>query len=217
MRFLSATMVLAVFVSASLVNGTGRAALITGVTVSTDMGSFLSVPENMVDGSGLTGELAAGTHAASTEDPLANAWKSATPNTSGNVTFDLGGLFALDAFYVWNHSQNTDGSRGVNGVNVLTSTDGTNFAALVGGPASFAQQAPSAAIPAQEFLVSSVPATHVRFEILSNFNPGFTNVGLSEVQFSGTAVPIPEPSTFVLAALALAGLGFCTWRRRRRA
>ena len=53
-------------------------------------------------------------------------------------------------------------------------------------------------------------------------SPAYTtgNVGLLDsgsVAFANAFVPIPEPSTFSLAALGLLSLGFIGWRRRSRA
>jgi hypothetical protein len=64
------------------------------------------------------------------------------PVTSGSITFNLGGLFALDGLAVWNFNGFNQG--GVKDVIVLGSTDGINFTPIDGAPTQFAIGANSA-------------------------------------------------------------------------
>jgi hypothetical protein len=47
-------------------------------------------------------------------------------------------------------------------------------------------------------------------------NPDNFNGGLSEIRFNQADVVVPEPATFLLAAVGLAGLGVVAWGRRRK-
>jgi len=182
--------------------------IIPNVTATTDMGSLNAdtTPDKMVDGSGLTGANStsfAGLHDA--ED--FTGWKSIPGITEGFITFNLGGLYELDAFGVWNHAQ-LNGDRGVHSVLVEISTNGTDFAPLAGGPTVFAR-APSAPVSAQVFSFAPVAAAYVRFDVNDGY--GAVNTGLAEVRFSGTA-QVPEPGGWLLLGAGLAGL-FC-YRRK---
>ncbi|MEM8946597.1 MAG: discoidin domain-containing protein [Planctomycetota bacterium] len=193
--------------------------IVTGVTASTTLGRGGSGPiRRIVDGSGLPSGF---TFSSLHEGPRTNnAWVSAPqatpkPDINGQIDFDLGGLYSIDSFAVWNTTFPNE--VGVNDISVETSTDGVNFSALVGGPSSFTQGngiSTDSQQAAEVFTFNQVTASHFRFNILSNFNPGlgFPNlVGLQEVAFNG--ISVPEPSGFVCFGLfALMAVGF---RERR--
>jgi|SRR5688572_11919363 len=181
---------------------------ITTVTATTNMGSgFGTSLTNTVNGVGLSSLSLTATHAGTIP---ANSWVSAGPLT-GIVTFALGGLFQVDSFSFWNQNgggPGAAGSTGIQGVQVLTSTDGFVFVPLLGGPASFAQVPGTVALPPQIFSFGPVSATHFRFNILSNYgDPGAT--GFAEVGFNNA---VPEPSTLGLLMIGLAMMA----RLRRR-
>src|SRR6516225_6204431 len=107
-----------------------RAAFITGVTASTNMGVFVGSTGNsdiahIVDGSGLSSPpTLTSTHAAG--DIFTNAWASAIVTFTGQVKFDLHGSYMLAGMSVWNFN-GADFTAGVLGVSVSTSTDGMTF------------------------------------------------------------------------------------------
>ena len=184
--------------------------IIQNVTAVTDMGSLNTntTPDKMVDGSGLTGgslDSFAGLH----DDADSTGWKSLT--TKGTITFNLGALYVLDAFGVWNHAQ-LDGDRGVRDVLVEISADGVNFSPLVGGPTQFAR-APSAPVSAEVFTFPDVSAAYVRFDVFDGY--GAINTGIAEVRFRATAASVPEPDAFSLLFTSLCLASLLLWRRRR--
>jgi hypothetical protein len=176
---------IALFVTMLCIIGQAEAAVISGITVTSDMGEFSSAGAlliNMVNNSGLTGTGFSATHDAADN----TGWKSPVGVTSGTVTFNLNGLYALSSFAVWNHAQ-LNGDRGVQSVTIETSTDGVNFQPCLGCPAVFAKKT-SAPVSAEIFDFSLVEgayvdATHVRFNIANGY--GAVNTGLLEVMFDG--------------------------------
>jgi hypothetical protein len=187
-----------------------QAALINGVTVTTDMGSNRGVDiNNMVNGAGLPGNIPSltGIH----DQPGFNAWSSSRFNTTGNITFNLNGTYSLTGFSLWNF--NAFSIVGVKDVNVLRSTDGTNFTSVTGSPTQFAIGAESAPESPEQFSFAPVTASYVRFQVLSNYGSTFVT-GLSEVQFDGTpaATAVPEPLT-ILGTLTGLGGGAALKRR----
>jgi hypothetical protein len=189
-----------------------RAAFITGVTASTNMGTLLGDIAHIVDGYGLSSLSLTATHTFGT---FSNSWTSSQNVVTGQVTFDLHGAYTLGGMSVWN--ANTAGlvTLGVNGVTVSTSTDGVTFTPLAGGPTTFAQGQASFSEPAEQFTFApSVVANFVRFNITSNY--GNSSTGLNEVAFNGTAVTtgVPAPPTLLLGLVAVGVAGVARLRRR---
>ncbi|MBA3320629.1 MAG: PEP-CTERM sorting domain-containing protein [Pyrinomonadaceae bacterium] len=138
---------------------------------------------------------------------------------TGQITFNLGGLFSVDSFSFWNQNgggPGTAGSTGIQGVQVLLSTNGTDFTPLPGGPSVFARVTGAANLPPQIFSFTAVNATHFRFNVLSNYGDIF-NTGFAEVGFNGNpagGAPIPEPTTMLLLGTGLAAIAVKVRRKR---
>ncbi len=192
-----------------------QAALITGVTVSSDMGvSNSSNIDNTVNGVGLPGNTPAltGTHAAGSP---ANIWAGNAGVFTGNIIFDLNGSFDLAGFSFWNFNRPGDISStfGIQSVTVQSSTDGVNFSNIVGAPTVFAQANGGPQDP-EQFSFSPVNASFVRFVVGSNYGGPFT--GFAEAQFDGTpASPQTTPEPASLLGLMVLGGGLLASKRRQ--
>src|SRR5262245_48628912 len=101
---------------------------IPGVTATTNMGTAPPTSlTNTVNGNGLFVLSLTASHGGTT--PL-NSWVSSAGVVTGNVTFALGGSFLVDSFSFWNQNDGGPGpfgTTGIQGVQVLTSTDGVTF------------------------------------------------------------------------------------------
>ena len=205
MRMLS--MGLAVCAIVSSVSSLAFATRISTVTATTTMGSgFGTNLANTVNGVGLSSLSLTATHEGTTP---ANSWVSLAPATTGQVTFNLGGLFPVDGFSFWNQNgggPGAAGSTGIQGVNILSSTDGSTFVPIPGAPTIFTQQPGTTAVPPQFITFPTVTATHFRFNILSNW--GDAQTGFGEVGFNA----VPEPAAGALLLVGVAG----TLSRRAR-
>jgi len=170
---------------------------IPSITVSTNMGSgFGTNIQNTVNGVGLSSLSLTATHAA-TIPP--NSWVSATGQLTGTVTFNLGGIFTVDSFSFWNQNgggPGANGSTGIQGVAVSTSTDGITFTPLSGGPTSFAQVTANANVPPQIFNFTPVSAGFFRFTIQSNYGDS-ARTGFAEVGFNAVSGNVCTPSATV--------------------
>ena len=185
-----------------------KAALITGVTVSTDMGNFDPSQFDLdatVNGVGLPGNTPAltGIHAAFTSTPP-NIW--AGNQATGNITFDLNDTYDLAGFSFWNY--NNASTIGIQGVTVQSSTDGINFTTIPGAPTVFQPtDNPEPEVP-EQFSFTPVTASFVQFIVNSNYgNPVAT--GFAVVQFDGTLPTppkTPEPTTLLSLMLFGGGL-----------
>ena len=182
------------------------AARIPLVTATTNMGSgFGTQLINTVNGVGLNALTLNALHAPSAPG---NSWVSLAPTTTGQVTFDLGGMWLVDGFSFWNQNAGGPGalgSTGINRVNVLFSTNGALFLPIPGAPVNFAQVMTGANSPPQMFAFAPLDATHIRFEILSNHGD-LAQTGFAEVGFSAQESPIPEPATGLLILAGLVAL-----------
>jgi len=178
------------------------------------MGSgFGTSVADTVNGAGLSSLSLTALH-----DPTApgNSWVSSPGVVIGSVTFALGGTFQVDSFSFWNQNgggPGANGTTGIQGVQVLTSTDGVSFALLAGGPSLFAQTPGFATLPPQIFNFAAVTATHFRFNILSNYGDT-AQTGFAEVGFNSVSTSIPEPATAGLLITGLIMLGVRRVRNR---
>ena len=139
---------------------------------------------NMINGSGLSSfpSLTA-THQSGSNS---GTWTGS--GTSGELTFNLGGLQAVNSLSFWNISGNAS-TQGVNQVEILASTDGVNFTLIPDAPTNFAEV--STILTPQIFNFPTTNATHIKFNILSNHGytgstgpgSGGPSVGIAEVAF----------------------------------
>lgn len=197
---IAAAIVAASLVSTSPLVSTALAAPISGVTVSSTIGSCCNAfLENIVNGSGLSSYNPSATHSAG------DNWIGTSK--TGTIDFNLNGAYLLEGVAVFNTA------FGVSQYELALSTDGFVFTSIAGFPVTLANP-PSGSITTSEVqLFSPTPATHVRMTLLNGYSSS-NNTGLKEVIFLGT--PIPEPHCLALASLAALTLSG-TQRRMRTA
>lgn len=140
----------------------------------------------------------------------------------GHIVFDLGGVYDISQFHVWNYNEGANATtlgRGANAVtvhvsesNTLTGLSATGVGiTTLSSPTAFAI-ASGVSGDAGTNYTAAFRARYVRFDILSNHGGDDRFVGLSEVRFDGTFVP--EPGTAALAVLGLLSVFGLTRRRK---
>ncbi len=185
-----------------------QAALITDVTVSTNMSSTYGSIDNIINGPGLPGNVPAltGTHAFPT---ASNTWTSGYE--TGYVIFDLHGSYNVSGISIWPFNGNNQVC--VKDIQMLSSTNGSSYTTIPGSPTVLPQGPWAQPVNPIYYSFATIQATHIRFNILSNYGyvspSGWHYSGLSEVQLDGA---VPEPASSVL--LVLGSLAMI--RRRRR-
>lgn len=178
------------FVFLALASVTATAAEITGVSIADQSTYYGSAsPVNLINGSGVNPN-GDGTHS----DVYTDMWMSSGTYIAGQyVTFDLGGLYTLDAtdtVKIWNWNQAGTTGRGVQSYYVYTSatssfTGGTyeTFGpfALSEGPGDT-----TTAYAETEDISPSGDLRYVKVEVISSY--GYDAfVGLSEIRFYGSS------------------------------
>lgn len=190
-----------------LAAGTANAVIISGVSASSSVGTFSSYSiNNLTNGVGLSSLDIEATHG----NHYSDMWMS-DEATTGVLTFDLGGLYAVSAVDIWQYNYSNNAERGVQDFDILVSTDGSNFTPLF-TDLTLAISQNESTIDSQQFWLSNINATHIQIDIKSNYGEPYY-VGLSEVQFSTGLVP--EPSSYALLA-GITGLTLTLARRRKR-
>jgi hypothetical protein len=211
---------------------TAFAALISPVTVSSTMGQFNSnfALVSISNGSGLSSLSLTATHARTTgagQNP-AIAWVSPGGVNTGDLIFNLGGLYTLSGSSIWNFNNDaTDTATvAVRSIQMALSIDGSNFGPLLSlsvngglsGTTGNLTVPPNGGVLALNpdlITFAAANATHVRLTV-SGLGAANVGTGLSEVAFDGVSASsaVPEPSSFVLFGLGAAGLAIA--RRVRR-
>jgi hypothetical protein len=155
---------------------------------------------NLINGSGITGNYADGN--------WENKWL--TDNTvTGTLLFDLGAVYDLSSTSIWNYGTGCCGNdRSVKDLGIEKSIDGISFTNI----GNYVLNQPTTDSFLADIIGLNTAARYIRFDLNSNYGDDYT--GLSEVQFNGAAVGVPEPATLALFALGL--FGFVAARRRKQ-
>lgn len=185
----------------------------TGVTASSTFDIFGEYrPENLINGSGLSGAL----HDAS----YTGMWMTNLGVSTGSLVFDLGASRAIEGISIWNYNFGTPGflstlDRGAQGFTVSLSSDNASFTQALAGSLTRGTGQP---IAAESFGLAGT-GRYVRLDLTSNFaDPLFgvgTPVGLSEVRFAVSAVP--EPASWVMMIGGFGLIGGAMRRARKQA
>jgi len=169
---------------------------------------------HLVDGSGLSEPNFNGLHAPATS---ANAYRDCcrgdgpTGNGAGtrDLIFSLNGTYMLSSAAVWQfNSADPAINAGIGTIIFKTSMDGINFETISSSRMDLAPGAVGEFGVAQTVSFSA-PARIVLANIKLTYGEYW---GLSEVMFTGTAMPVPEPASYGLMGGGL--LGLAAWRRR---
>lgn len=202
--------------AAVLLGSPTLAAEIAPVSVEASSTFFTYNVNALIDGSGLNAD---GLH----DGTFSNMWMTDLGEPQGQLEFDLGGVYTIDAADIWQYNFGTNTpvistlDRGVNSFRILTSLDGDDFDEVFSG--NMTRAPGDTLVAAQTFAMGGVTARFVRFDLLTNFAGGTIYedeypVGLSEVRFQGMAA-VPEPATWALLILGF-GLTGAAMRRRDR-
>ena len=158
---------------------------------------------NTVDGVGHTTTTANGW-----PSDAAGMWLSAAGDTTPTITFDLGGIHALDAAVVHNYNEATNGlmTRGVQQAAISISTDNVTYTPL--GNITLDMATGNAVNPAQLLALGGLQARYIRADVLSNYGDA-SYTGLNEVEFLGTPLEqLPIRVASVTASSEIPGSNF---------
>lgn len=166
-----------------------------GVRVS---GSQASDPRSLIDGRGLAESRPASGVYVHTNNKYADGgtlWNANYGAAQTWLVFDLGKSWLLSGMHVWNGNERGYAARGVQALDVLGSDDGESFAKI--GSHKLRRASGRDDYPGEVVTFSApVKARFVRFEVISNFQPG-EPPALSEVRFLSPDVKPPAPRVSV--------------------
>ncbi len=154
-----------------------------GVT-TTFTPAFGTVPENIIDGSGLSDFPSI---TADHDDTTPGNSFIGGDETSGSFDFDLGGTFMLNGVAIWNQNAGgpgTDGEEGIREIVLSSSLDGVTFTPISNSPSLVAIVTDNGPIGPEQFGFDTTEAAFIRLEVLSNH--GDDDTGFAEIAFAGT-------------------------------
>ena len=168
--------------------------------------------ENLIDGSGLSG----GLHDAD----YANMWMTDLGVSAAALTFDLGQTYKLSGADIWNYNFGVEEfastlDRASKAFRISISTDGLTYTQVLAGELS---RGTGQALAAESFGLGGT-ARYVQIALDGNHQKypetyGYAPIGLSEVRFTGSAVPEPATWAMMIAGFGLAGAALRSARRR---
>jgi len=197
---------LAALAGASVLAAPAAAATVTPVGVTaTNTFPFWGIynAENLIDGSGLSG----GLHDAD----FGAMWMTDLGVADATLTFDLGQTYRLSGADIWNYNFGVEEfastlDRAAKAFTLAISTDGVTYTQVLSGELS---RGTGEALAAETFGFTG-KARYVQIGLSGNHQKypetyGYAPVGLSEVRFSGSAVPEPATWAMMIAGFGLAG------------
>ena len=168
--------------------------------------------ENLIDGSGLSG----GLHDAD----YANMWMTDLGVSAAALTFDLGQTYKLSGADIWNYNFGVEEfastlDRASKAFKISISTDGVTYTQVLAGELA---RGTGKALAAENFGFSGA-ARYVQIALDGNHQKypatyGYAPIGLSEVRFTGSAVPEPATWAMMITGFGLAGTALRAARRR---
>ena len=175
--------------------------IIQPAAASTDMGTSVGSPDNVINQSGLLVGYTSGvtdfddyyfsTPGHNSDDNNA-IWASGSPFLPGNFDFDLGAMVLIESMIIWN----CDNQRGVYGFNLLADDNPAFSSPTVLGSFLVDNDGPGDRMAPHPLPFAPTFASHVRMEIISNNGPDPLNVQMGEVAFEQVPEPTPLAADF---------------------
>lgn len=143
---------------------------------------------NLINGNGLIGDLHSG--------DFRGKWiTNETP--TGTLIFDLGGVYEVSSTSIWNYGPGCCGDeRSVKDLDIKSSVEGTIYTTI----GSFVLNQPQTDPFAADILAFNTTARYIEFDLNSMYG-GDIYIGLSEVQFNGSPVPVPAAAWLLSSGL----------------
>ena len=195
-------------------------------------GGALANETNIINGSGLSGPLAADesnlatvTHAGVSLSGSGNAWATIDAGSPGGdwftagendgdvvFEFDLGAMYNVDSFAAWGYHFGVNNGNSIKEVTLDFSTDGGT---TYGSSQAINVDFPSSPNLATIVDLTATNANYIKMTVTDNHfgdAAGGDRVGIAEIRFT-SATAVPEPTS--LGILGLGVLGLVARRRRR--
>jgi hypothetical protein len=206
---------LAALAAASVLAAPAAAATITPVGVTaTNTFPFWGIYDatHLIDGSGLSG----GLHDADFD----NMWMTDLGVSAATLTFDLGQTYKLSGADIWNYNFGVEEfastlDRASKAFKISISLDGLTYTQVLAGELA---RGTGKALAAETFGLGG-KARYVQIALDGNHQKypetyGYAPIGLSEVRFTGSAVPEPATWAMMITGFGLAGATLRSARRR---